>query len=67
MNPFVWIRRKAAEAVALGVADGMRSIAPAGEEPPADLDGLRQLVAVSVDVKAIEAPAEGEPARRRGK
>lgn len=70
MNPFHWIRRKAAEAVALGVADGMRAVAPAGEEPPADLDALRQLVGASVDLKAIEAPKaeadpEPEPAAKR--
>lgn len=68
MNPFHWIRRKAAEAVALGVADGMRAVAPAGEEPPADLDGLRQLVAGSMDLKAIASPTievEAEPAKRK--
>lgn len=68
MNPFIWLRRKAAEAVALGVADGMRAVAPAGEEPPADMDGLRQLVAGSMDLKVIAAPtveAEAEPAKRK--
>ncbi|WP_439627421.1 hypothetical protein [Gemmata sp.] len=62
MNPFLWLRRKAAEAVALGVADGMRAVNPDGEEPPTDLDALRQLVAAGADAKAITAGAvEVEP------
>lgn len=61
MNPFLWLRRKAAEAVALGVADGMRAVTPDGEDPPTDLDALRQLVAAGSDAKALAAGAEPDP------
>jgi hypothetical protein len=72
MNPFTWLRRKAAEAVVLGTADGLLAITPEGETPPADLGDLRALLAtatIAVDVKAIAAAetptVEPEPAGRR--
>ncbi len=66
MNPFNYLRRKAAEAIVLGTADGLRAVTPDGESPPTDLGELRLLMATSsVDVKAIAAPSpdliEGEP------
>jgi len=61
MNPFTWIRRKAAEAVVLGTADGLRAITPDGETPPADLAELRGMLAtIVIDTKAIAGP-EPEP------
>jgi hypothetical protein len=69
MNPFNWIRRKAAEAVVLGTADGLRAITPAGEEPPADMGELRALLATTIDVWALTvgaaAEAEVEPTTKR--
>lgn len=69
MNPFSYLRRKAAEAIVLGTADGLRAVTPEGETPPQDLGDLRQLLASATEVKAIEAPEpEAEPAsKRRGK
>jgi hypothetical protein len=74
MNPFTWIRRKAAEAIVLGTADGLRAVTPEGEQVPQDLGDLRQLLAASADVKAIaataptsEPTAEAEPATRSRK
>lgn len=66
LNPFVWLRRQAAEAVVLGTADGLRAVAPEGQEPPADLAELRQMLAAAVGPKALPpAPeAEGEPAKK---
>jgi hypothetical protein len=57
LNPFIWLRRKAAEAVTLGVADGLRAVSP-DEEPPADLTDLRALLAQATEPKAL--PAAGE-------
>lgn len=71
MNPFSWIRRKAAEAIVLGTADGLRAVTPDGEPVPQDLGELRQLLATTADVKAIAAPTseptatEPEPTSRR--
>lgn len=62
MNPFGWIRRKAAEAVALGVADGLAAVSE-GEIAP-DLAGLRQLAAGSVTPKELPAPETAE--RQKG-
>lgn len=66
---FGWLRRKAAEAVIGGVADGVKAITPEGETPPTDLGELRALLAESVTPKALPA-AEPEaedaaPAKRR--
>jgi len=60
MNPFTWLRRKAAEAVVLGTADGLRAVTPEGETPPADLDDLRALLAnaATTDVKVLAAPEQ---------
>jgi len=70
MNPFTWLRRKAAEAIVLGTADGLRAVTPEGEVVPADLGDLRALLATStMDVKAIAAPTtevvEAEPTAKR--
>jgi hypothetical protein len=73
MNPFSYLRRKAAEAIVLGTADGLRAVTPEGEQVPQDLGELRQLLATTADVKAIAAAAptseptatEPEPASRR--
>lgn len=66
---FGWIRRKTREAVLGGIADAVQEVAP-GEQAPADLEGLRRLVA-AVDVKALPTIAEeeeDEPKRKaRGK
>ena len=63
---FGWIKRKAAEAVVQGVADGVKAIAPEGEQPPADLADLRAMLAASVAAPAKALPAaavaELEPA-----
>jgi len=68
IDVFGWLRRKAHEAVIGGISDAVQEIAP-GESAPADLDGLRRLLAVA-DVKAlttaIETP-EPEPTRRKAK
>ncbi len=66
MNPFSWLRRKAAEAVALGVSDGLAAVTPEGEDPPADLAGLRQLAAAHVP-KALPAASEDETPRKAKK
>lgn len=66
-SPFAYLRRKAAEAIVLGTADGLRAVTPEGETPPGDLGELRQLLAASTDVKQLAAPTEEEPAKRRGK
>lgn len=75
IDVFGWLRRKACEAVLGGVADAAKQLAP-GDDPPADLDGLRQLLA-RTDVRALAAkdePAENtkgeaEPGatRRKGR
>lgn len=68
-DPFGWLRRKAAEAIAAGVGDGLRAVAPEGETPPANLDELRAMLSESVTPKALpaaEPDAEPEaPAKRR--
>lgn len=71
ISPWAYLRRKAAEAVALGVADGLAAVAPGGEElPHPDLDSLRQLAAgqVAGSPRAL-APAQPdeEAARPRGR
>ena len=70
MNPFTWLRRKAAEAIVLGTADGLRAVTPDGEIPPGDLGELRAMLAEATEVKAIAAPeteAEPEPAAAKRK
>lgn len=68
-SPFTWLRRKAAEAVVLGTADGLRAVTPDGETPPADLAELRQLLATAnIEPKALSAAEEdAEPTTRRGR
>jgi hypothetical protein len=56
---FGWIKRKAAEAVVQGVADGVKAITPEGEQPPADLGELRAMLAASV---GTAVPAKALPA-----
>ncbi|MFO0821654.1 MAG: hypothetical protein U0792_00680 [Gemmataceae bacterium] len=66
---FGWLRRKAHDAVLGGIADAVAEIAP-GETAPADLDGLRRMLATA-DVKALAAATseptteEVEPAPRK--
>ena len=67
MNPFVWLRRKVAESVVAGVADGLAAVAPEGEEPPADLAELRRRLAAAVEPKALPAAEPEEPARKKAK
>jgi hypothetical protein len=57
---FGWLRRKAHDAVLGGIADAVAKVAAQGETPPADLDGLRAMLATA-DVKTIAA-ATSEPA-----
>lgn len=67
-NPFIWLRRQAAEAVVLGTADGLRALAPEGEPVPANLDELRALLAASVQpAKQLPAPADDEPKKGRAR
>ena len=61
MNPFTWLRRKVAESVVSGVADGMRAVAPEGEEVPADLTELRAILGAAVFPKALSAAEDDEP------
>ncbi|VTT97605.1 unnamed protein product [Gemmataceae bacterium] len=63
---FGWLRKKARDAVLGGIADAVQEVAPG--DAPADLDGLRALLA-RTDARAL-APAtdpapEPEPAARR--
>ncbi|HEY1187524.1 MAG TPA: hypothetical protein VGE74_07685 [Gemmata sp.] len=69
MNPFTWLRRQAAEAVVLGTADGLRAVAPEGEQPPADLAELRLMLSQAVAPKQLPAAGSEEepPATRKGK
>ena len=67
-SPFAFLRRKVAEAVILGTADGLKAVLPdEGEQPPTDLDGLRQLLATAAEPKALSAKSddEEEPVARR--
>ena len=66
MNPFGWLRRKAAEAVALGVADGLAAVTPDGDDAPPDLAILRQLAAGAAHPKALPE-SEETTGRRRAK
>ncbi len=64
---FGWLRRKAHDAVIGGIADAVQEVAP-GESAPADLEGLRRLLATAA-VKALAAPeaTEETAGKRRGK
>ena len=66
-SPFEWIRRKAAEAVALGVADGVQAVAPDADAPPADLTELRAMLADRVPRALPAATGEEEPPTARRK
>jgi hypothetical protein len=63
MGPFSWLRRKAAEAVTLGVADGLAAVTPDGEEPP-DLAGLRAMLASATAPKQLTAAPDDETPRK---
>lgn len=69
LDLFGWLRRRVKDSVLGGIADAVQEVAP-GEQAPADLEGLRRLVAAT-DVKALAAAAEeeeDEPKRKaRGK
>jgi hypothetical protein len=67
LNPFVWLRRQAAEAIVLGTADGLQAVTPDGQEPPTDLSELRQLLTSTVQTpKALPAAKDEEP-KKKGK
>ena len=66
MNPFTWIRRKAAEAFVQGLADGAAAVTPEGESPPSTPEELRTMLAASMP-KALAAPKEDEAANRKRK
>lgn len=64
IDVFGWIRRKAAESVVNGVADGLRAVTPEGEEVP-DIAELRALLATATEApKQLAAPSEEEPVKR---
>lgn len=68
LSPFAWLRRKAAEAVALGVADALTAVTPeSGEDPPPDLASLRALAAGQAGSPRQLAPPEEEPSKARGR
>jgi len=64
MNPFNWLRRKAAESVVNGIADALQAVTPEGEAPPADLNELRELLASATEMKALP---EAETTKKKGK
>ena len=64
MNPFNWLRKKCAEAVVLGVSDGLAAVTPDGDETP-DLGELRQRLAEALTPRALPA-AEERAAKRKG-
>ncbi|HVL13593.1 MAG TPA: hypothetical protein VM529_13580 [Gemmata sp.] len=64
ISPFQWLRRKAAESVAMGVADGLRAVAPDDDAPPADLAELRAMLAAAVSPRQLPAAPDEEPARK---
>jgi hypothetical protein len=69
LNPFHWIRQQAATAVVGGIADGIAAVTPPGEQPPADLDQLRGLIAARLALPAAPPQPDdnAEPAKRRGR
>jgi hypothetical protein len=68
ISPWAWLRRKAAESIALGVADGLAAVAPEGEETTPDLASLRALAAGSATTpRALAPPPEEEPGKPRGR
>lgn len=67
LNPFTWIREQAAKAIILGTADGLQAVTPDGQEPPADLSELRQLLTSTVQTpKSLPAAKDEEP-KKKGK
>lgn len=66
ISPFAWIRQQAASAVMNGIADACQAVTPPGEQPPADLAQLRQLVAARLVPALPPAPQpdDTEPAKR---
>jgi hypothetical protein len=66
MNPFSWIRKKAAEAFVAGIADGAAALTPEGESPPQTPEELRALFAASLP-KALPPKGDDEPKPKRGK
>jgi hypothetical protein len=68
ISPWAWLRRKAAESIALGVADGLAAVAPEGDSDPPDLASLRALAAGSATTpRALPPPPEEEGVSRRGR
>jgi hypothetical protein len=63
LNPFGWIRKLAGEAVVAGVGDGLRAVAPEGEQP-ADRADLRAMLAAAVSPRQLPAAPDDEPARK---
>lgn len=59
MNPFSWIRRKAAEAFAAGIADAAAALTPDGQSPQSP-EELRALFAAALP-KALPAAEESDP------
>lgn len=68
-DPFDYLRRQAASAVMSGVADACQALTPDGEQPPADLEQLRGLIAARLALPAAQPQPDdnAEPAKRRGK
>ena len=64
ISPFFWLRRKAAEAVVAGTADGLRAVAPDDDAPPADLAELRAMLAAAVAPRQLPAAPDDEPAKK---
>lgn len=67
ISPFQWLRRKAAESVALGVADALVAVTPDGEEPPASVTDLRAMLAAAVTPRQLPAAEDDEPAAAKRK
>lgn len=65
-DPFNWLRRRVAESVVAGVADGLAAVTPEGDESPPNLDELRKRLASAVEPKALPA-AEPEEPRKKGR
>jgi hypothetical protein len=70
LSPFAWLRRRAAESVAAGVADALTAIAPDDSDPPPDLASLRAMLAQATQPRASLPPAqpddEATVGRRKG-
>lgn len=59
LNPFTWLRRQAAEAVVLGTADGLRAVAPEGEQPDT-ITELRAMLSAAAQPKQLTAAKDEE-------